>query len=377
MWSIASMLMAWFLMYHSALYILETTLHFKEGASFDTVVKKTLGKWPNFLNGLMLLFLLYVLDYAFISGGGSMVQKLLSDTASIEMSQAISAIFFAFTFSLVIWIGMKMVDRVATVLFIGMITSFLMTTGKLGLGIDMRQLLETSRGPESQPFYYFVLAALPFYLTSFGFYSVVPSLVKYYHQDAKAIKKCMLSGSVLCLLIYFLWLLVTMGNLSREEFIPIIEQGGNVAILIDAILQSVQDDTIYMLLNLFANLGLISSFIGVSLGLFDYIADRFDFDDTPKGRLKSGLVTFLPPTIGGAFFPHGFVQAIGFAGLILAINGLIIPSIVALKARQKFDKADFKVWGGKPLIYFMIISGIALVLIQILGMSNMLTVYPG
>lgn len=47
--------------------------------------------------------------------------------------------------------------------------------------------------------------------------------------------------------------------------------------------------------HLFADLALATSFLGVALGLFDYLADLFQRRNTAAGRLQTGAITFLPP----------------------------------------------------------------------------------
>ncbi|NYY76982.1 hypothetical protein DMI62_19975 [Escherichia coli] len=44
-----------------------------------------------------------------------------------------------------------------------------------------------------------------------------------------------------------------------------------------------------------ADLALATSFLGVALGLFDYLADLFQRSNTVGGRLQTGAITFLPP----------------------------------------------------------------------------------
>lgn len=62
-------------------------------------------------------------------------------------------------------------------------------------------------------------------------------------------------------------------------------------------------------------MALASSFLGVSLGLFDYLADFFTLSGDAAGRTKTVLVTFVPSTLAALLFPNGFLYAIGFAGL--------------------------------------------------------------
>lgn len=53
-----------------------------------------------------------------------------------------------------------------------------------------------------------------------------------------------------------------------------------------------------LLLVVFSNFAVASSFLGVTLGLFDYLADLFGFDDSAMGRLKTTLLTFARLLLG-------------------------------------------------------------------------------
>lgn len=379
-WSMFCMILSWFSMYHASLYILEVNLHFHKGASFDTLVKETLGKKVNAINGLLFLFLMYILDYAFISSGGAIVEHTFMSSFGFAPSRIFSGLLFAGSLSFVVWISTKAVDRVVTVLFLGMIVTFFMTMGDLSLTVNFQHLFDNVIRHEQTPYFYFVFAALPFYLASFGFYSIVPSMVKYYDKNHITIRKSLLYGSLITFCIYVFWLMSTLGNLQREAFLPVIAAGGNVDALIQAINHTMESEGLLKILNIFANLAIISSFFGVSIGLFEFIADKFNIPDTRLGRTKTALLAFIPPSLGGVFFPDGFIYAIGFAGLVLAFNGLIIPPLMAQKSRKIFTGSHYpgdtyKVWGGNGLIYFMIAMGVLYATCHILAMMNILPVY--
>lgn len=67
-------------------------------------------------------------------------------------------------------------------------------------------------------------------------------------------------------------------------------------------------------MHLFADLALATSFLGVALGLFDYLADLFQRRNSVTYRLQTGAITFLPPLAFALFYPRGFVMALGYAG---------------------------------------------------------------
>ncbi len=81
-------------------------------------------------------------------------------------------------------------------------------------------------------------------------------------------------------------------------------------------------------MHVFDDLALATSFLGVALGLFDYLADLFQRSNTVGGRLQTGAITFLPPLAFALFYPRGFVMALGYAGVALAVLALIIPSLL-------------------------------------------------
>jgi len=176
-------------------------------------------------------------------------------------------------------------------------------------------------------------------------------------------------------MVYLLWNIVTLGNIPREQFKVIVAAGGNIGDLVSTLSGIVNSDSLSALLNAFANMAVVSSFLGVSLGLFDYIADKFDFDDSHGGRFKTAVITFLPPTIGGVFFPDGFIYAIGLAGLCGAAWGTLVPAMSAKVSREKFGNPHYRVWGGNGLIYFMFFYAALLVFCYTLAALGILPVY--
>ncbi len=373
MWFIGSVLclvFSWFCMYLSALMILETNLNYPEGASFDTFIKDVLGRSWNLLNGISLTFVLYILTYAYISGGGSMVSHSLQSSVGFSPPLTQSGLLFALVLGFIVWFSTGLVGRITAVLIGGMVITFLLSVGELAGNVHMPLLLDVKL--DYAPF---MLAALPFYLTSFGFHGNVPSLMKYYGKDPQRIARCLLYGSLLSLVIYFLWQVSTLGNISREQFKDIIAQGGNIGVLVGVLSAVVDVQHLKILLNTFANLAVISSFLGVTLGLFDYIADTFGFSNSRLGRLKTAALTFIPPTIGGLVFPNGFIYAIGFAGLAATLWGVIIPALAVKASRKRFGNPHYQIWGGNGLVYFMVFYGVLLMACHTLALLGVLPVY--
>lgn len=130
-----------------------------------------------------------------------------------------------------------------------------------------------------------------------------------------------------------------------------------------------------LLLTVFSNFAVASSFLGVTLGLFDYLADLFKFDDSRLGRGKTAVITFLPPILGGLIYPDGFIYAIGYAGLAATVWAAIVPALLARASRKRFGSPLYRVWGGTPLIIVILLFGAINAIAHILSSLNLLPIY--
>lgn len=363
-WTVMIMLLTVFFMYITAEQILEVNLGYKPGASFDTLVKDNLGGLWRFVNGFSVAFVLYILLYAYVVGSGSVISNTIGHNFDIAIPRYQSSLIFALLFTGIVWWSTKAVDRISTILMIGMfLTLFAAVTGLLGK-IEIPYLFEPS-GESRYAIYAF--ASLPFFLTSFCFHASVPSFVKYYGIEGKKIKKAIAWGMSITFIFYLAWMVAIMGSIERESFLSV--GSDQVAWLLDEVNASPFTG---LALRFFAFFAVVTSFLGAGLGLFDYIADLFKINDGHKGRFVTALITFLPPTILGMLFPNGFVLAIGFAGLFAAIWSVIVPAAMVINYRKKAEKSgqkpavSFRAFGGKVMPYIIILYGLVAIVSHLL-----------
>ena len=364
-WFLGSLVLlayTWFCMTSSGLMLLEANLHYPTGASFDTIVKDLLGQGWNVINGLSVAFVLYILTYAYITSGGGITEGFInqlfsSEQHTVQIGRVSGSLIFCLVLAVFVWFSTKAVDRFTTVLIGGMVIAFILSVAGLISSVKVEVLFDSMVQGEQQYLPY-MLGALPVCLVSFGFHQNVPSLVKYYERDANRVMKSVFFGTAIALAVYVLWQLAVQGNLPRAEFAPVIEKGGDIAVLLQALGKYIQTDFIALALRFFAYLAIATSFLGVTLGLFDYIADLCKFDDSRSGRTKTALITFLPPLLLSLTFPFGFVLAIGYAGLAATIWAVIVPALLAKASRRKFAQTNYLVYGGNFMIYFVILFGL-------------------
>lgn len=369
--SVALLIYSWFCMLISGLMILEATMNYPAGASFHTVVKDLLGKGWNTLNSLSITFVLYILTYAYISAGGSIIAHTLEGV--FGANQTLSGLVFAIVVAFIVWLSTRAVDRLSTILIGGMVITFVLSVGDMFTHVQPAVLF--NQGGSDANYLPYALAALPYLLTSFGYHGNVPGLVKYYQKDSGAVVRSLVYGTLLALAIYILWQYVIQGNIARDAFKQVIAEGGNIGSLLKQMGNVSSSYAVGQLLNAFSYMALASSFLGVSLGLFDFLADFFKFKDNQAGRTKSALVTFVPPTLAALLFPNGFLYAIGFAGLAATIWAVIVPAMMARASRRRFPQASYRAPGGQGMILFIILFGAINAVAHVLTLLDLLPVF--
>lgn len=368
-WSILAIALTMVVMTISGWMLLEAFKHYELKVSFNTVTKDLLGEKINAFNNITVYFVGGILLYAYITSSGLILEGLLN------IDSKIASVGFVVIFSAFVWHSTRAVDRISVILIAFMVLSFVFGVSGLAVKVDTSILFDTISKQSSYAPY--ALAMLPVALTSFGYHHSVSSMRAYYGEEQKA-KKAILGGTVIALSLYFLWLFSIYGNLPRSEFGPVIEQGGNVDALLAALASVIESEKVANAINTFSMAAILSSFIGVGLGVFDFLADLFKFEDCRKGRAKTWMVTFIPPLILSLLFPFGFVIAIGYAGAAATVWACIIPALLARKSRQlETGNEGFMAPGGTPMIALVVGFGVLTAVFHFMSMMGVLPAFTG
>lgn len=375
--SLLVLVYTWFCMLVSGLMLLEVGSHYPAGASFDTLVKDLLGPVWNGITGAAVAFVLYVLTYAYIFVGGDLTAQNLSAMGRTVPLPVGQLLFFAVLALCVVW-SSRWVGRLTSVLLGGMVITFLLAAGPL-LGSAQWPLLLDSGAAVGTRYWPYVLTALPVCLASFGFHGNVASLYKHYRGDATKVAKALWLGTLLALLIYVLWQLAVQGNLPRHAFAPVIAADGQVSVLIAEITRYGGHAAARMgkMLSLFAYMAIATSLLGVTLGLFDYLADLCGWGDDAAGRGKTAALTFLPPLLACLLFPTGFVTVIGYVGLAAAVWTALIPAMLLRRSRRRFGPGRYRVCGSVALTLLVFSFGLINIAAQLLSQWGWVPVFKG
>lgn len=361
-WGAFILIIAWFSMMHSGLLLLEANLNYPVGSSFNTITKDLIGNKWNIISGITVAFVLYILTYAYISANGAIISETITINSGMHVNPRIVGICTAIFVASILWVSSLAASRI-TSLFLGIkILAFIIVFGSFFFQVDYSILRDIVASESHNTYLPYIFMAVPVCLASFGFHGNIPSLIICYGKRKDKLIKSVVFGSLLALVIYLFWIYCTMGNIHRSNFKEIIASGGNVDSLVRSFLGTNPRGIIEFFLLTFSNLAVASSFFGVTLGLFDYLADLFKMDNSSSGRFKTILLTFLPPAVLYLIFPNGFIYAIGGAGLCATIWAVIVPAFLALKSRERFPDKIFTVWGGKAIPLVVILFGIVVIL---------------
>ena len=326
--SVIFLVFCWLVMTAGALLILEVNLRLPAGSNMVSMAKATLGLPGQIIAWITYLFLLYTLLAAYISGGTDVFSGLLHK-AHVDLPSWITSVLFTFLFSLVIYSGIRAVDYLNRGLMFGKLGIYLLLVCIISPYINVPTLSGGSLKA--------ITGSLMILIASFGFASIVPSLREYFEDDIHTLRKVILLGSLIPLTCYILWEAVIMGVVQRDGsdgLVALMNSDHATSGLTDALSNTVHNQWITGFFGFFTSICMITAFLGVSLGLFDFLADGLKFKKAgSQGRCTLAL-TFLPPLAVVLINPGIYLHAISYAGVCCVILLLLMPAIMAWRGRK-------------------------------------------
>ncbi|NOH51312.1 amino acid permease [Vibrio coralliilyticus] len=355
--SLIIMVALWALMAYTALLMVELHQHADASATLHTLAKQFLGKKGKWVASFSMLFLFYSLCAAYIAGGGAQFGERISQFTGVEISGMTSTVIFTIVVAAVVTIGTGTVDKVNRVLFTIKLIAMAMVLTFLAPNVTESYLLSM---PVEQGL---VVAAIPVIFTSFGFHGSIPAIVNYLDGNTPSLRKAIIVGSSIPLIIYVFWQIVTLGVVSQDALVDNQGLSGLISTLSTKVHQSGLGQTI----GVFADLALLTSFLGVSLGLFEFLCDSFNKKKAASSRIVVGAITFVPPMGFALFYPQGFIMALGYAAIALAILAIFLPIMMVKKARVAEDtQGGYQVFGGTAGLMISGTVGFVIIAAQLL-----------
>lgn len=356
--SFALLIGCWLVMTAGAFLLLEVNLWMPLNSNLITMAKVTMGRFGQVLAWITYLLLLYSLLCAYTAGGSDLFHHLLLK-ASVDIPSSIAAIIFTLVFGTVVYLGIRSVDYVNRGLMVFKFGAYFLLVILLTPLVTSDNLLSgdiTKMATE---------AAIMVSITSFGYASIVPSLRIYFNGDVKKLKTAILIGSLIPLLCYIAWDFVIMGVIplhGDQGLGTLLHSNNSTSDLVKLITKTATSGSVGFFANLFTSVCVLTSFLGVSLCLVDFLSDGLNLEKDGWSKLFLHLITYIPPLTIVLFFPNVFVKALEYAGIYCVILLIFMPAFMAWRGRYNKNLASgFRVWGGKPLlILLMVVSFILL-----------------
>lgn len=308
--------------------VAEVFLWSKEEVNIISMSSQTLGKWGKLFTWVLYLFFFYSLMVAFLAAGGRFFVGFFEFLG--PSSAFFSILLFLLLAAPVVVIGPWAVDRLNSIFMAGLILSFILF---IVLGVPHLRLPLLADYHFSQGIF-----GLPVMFTAFGFQGIVPSMTQYLNRDRKKIRLAILIGSSIALCVYVLFQALILGTVDRDILLEAKKLGQTAIYPLKSI---VQVSWFYWIGGAFAFFALITTCLGISLSLIDFLADGLKVKKTFIGRLKLALLVFIPPFVFAIFNPTIFISALQWAGGIgsaLLLGFLPIAMAFCGKYIKKLEK---------------------------------------
>jgi tyrosine-specific transport protein len=324
--SLTLFVMYWFYMTFTAFLMLEANLWMEEHTNLMTMARQTLGRSGQFLSWIIYLFLLYTLTTAYLAGGGPIFLEAFETVTGWQTPAWMSPFPLLLLFGFFVYQGARSVDYVNRVLMCGLAISYVLMVIFLTPHVDSSLLSHSNWNA--------VWLAVSIVSTSFGFHIIIPTLTDYLHRDVRQLRFVLIIGSIIPLIVYTSWEFLTLGIIPLQGQNGLLEgyqKGLDGATLLGTFLGKTELSLLARLFSLFA---IITSFLGVSLSLRDFLADGLNIQKTGQGRLILYLLTFIPPLLITLIDPRAFLNALEYAGAFGVVTLLgLFPILMVWRGR--------------------------------------------
>ncbi|HSX12685.1 MAG TPA: aromatic amino acid transport family protein [Rhabdochlamydiaceae bacterium] len=337
-------LICWAFMLCTGLLLVEVCSWMPEDSNLISMASRLLGKPGKIICWLVYLFLFETVMIAHVAAGGSIFGEIFSSA-----SPAVSMIFYVLIFSPVVYLGTQMVDRLNILMFSGVIISYLLFVliAYKHVNLSFLKYQDWSKAA----------LAFPILFTAFTYQVIIPTLMTYMKRDVKKVRKAIIFGTTIPLVVYLVWQVLILGVIPVEGPNGLIEAASKGQNAVQPLKHFLENPFVTGIGKAFAFFALTTSYIALALAFLDFLADGLHIKK--KGVKKAGLclAIFFPPLVISLIYPDIFLKALSYAGGISCaiLFGLYPPLMAWVGRYQKHYKTKQLIPGGKPLLVFLII----------------------
>lgn len=358
----------WIFMTFTALLMLEVNLWMdSKHNNLISMAKQTLGLPGEIISWITYLFLLYALTTAYIAGSGSIFLEVVGATLGIILPEWVGPFPLLLIFGFFVYRGTRSVDLLNRILMLGLVIAYGFLVVYLMPHVDHSKFEHLAWSS--------LLTAASVVATSFGYHIIIPSLMAYMEGKVSLVKWAVLIGSFIPLVVYITWEYLSLGIIPIDGEFGIVQgytKGVHGAYLIGSL---INETGISVAARIFSFFAIVTSFLGVSLSLSDFLADGFKIERKTSGRVLLFIMTFLPPLVITLVNPRAFLTALEYAGAfgVIILLGLL-PALMVWAGRYHHRYySRYKAPGGRIALILIIVISMVIIFIEIANKSSLLT----
>ena len=355
--SVVLYVLFWIYMTYTAFLMLEVNLWMEnKHTNLVSMAKQTLGRGGEIVSWITYLFLLYSLTTAYIAGSAPIVIDFIYTLTGYTLPSWAGSVPMLLIFGFFVYRGTQSVDYVNRLLMFGLAVAYIALAAFLTPHVEVSNLAHAD--------WNHLWVAVSVVATSFGYHIIIPTLTTYLHRDLSQLKKVIFIGSLVPLIVYIIWELLVLGIVPLSGLEQGLKGGTDGACLLSDYLQH---PILAMIARCFSFFAIVTSFLGVSLSLSDFLADGLKIKKTHKGRAFLFVLTFLPPIVFTLTNPRAFFSALGYAGAfgVVILLGLL-PALMAWSGRyRKQFTSTFQTPGGKIALIAAMGFSLAVIALEI------------
>ncbi len=310
---IANILFLGFVVLIMYLYLGEVVLRTKGNHQLTGYAERYLGKWGKSLMAFSMIFGIYGAMIAYILGEGQAFSAIFGGNPWIY------SIAFFIIASFIVYRGLKLVAK----------AELWMLFGIIGVSILVALFSAKFINPLNFTSFSILKFFVPYGVILFAFIgaAAIPEMEQYLVRNEKLLKKCILIGISIPIVVYFVFAIAIVGV-----------TGASTTEIATIGLGKVVGEHMVLLGNIFAIVTMATSFLALGLAL----KQMYNYDYNINKHLSWILTVSIPFLIALTGFAT-FIKAIGIAGVVAGgIEGALIVFMVWQAKKLGDRKPEYK-----------------------------------
>jgi tyrosine-specific transport protein len=288
----------------------------------STLVHQKLGLSGTVMTVIGYLVLIYGIITAHLAGGGEVLSVLTGGVLSVN--SAILVFFVIATFIAIL--GVEWVEKINSFLMAGLLLCFCVIL------YEATKLVDVARFAHQD--WTFVSATIPIIVCAQTYQLIVPSICRMLNNKPVAVKKALVIGTFIPLVINSLWILTVVGALplageGDNTIFAAFQKGQPATVPLAAVLHS---RAVSRFALIFSMVVLVSSYVLQSTAVIGFFEDLLPAGPGRRRWLTSVVLGFSPPLAVVFLYPDIFLKALDLigGGSIILLFG-VIPALMLLK----------------------------------------------